>query len=159
MPMRRIAGLAGLVLLMMLLAGCSMLRLQTAEPPKVAVSSLALTSLSVFEQRFEVGLRLQNPNDFPLPIAGLDYELALGGESFASGVSRQSVVVPALGEGTIMLTVTSNLLRNLEQFYRWQSDPPEALDYALTGSLRVADVPVRLPFDYSGSVPLRMPAP
>lgn len=142
-----------------LLAGCTLLRMQGAEPPRVSITSLTLTDLSLFEQRFAVGLRLQNPNEFPLPITGFDYTLALNGEPFATGVSDQSVTVPALGEGEVVVYVSSNLLDTLDQFRRWQQDPPEVLDYALTGRLSLADVPVRLPFEYTGQVDLDLTSP
>lgn len=147
---------AAALLVVSVLTGCAALRFQNAEPPRVSITSLTLTDLSLFEQRFAVGLRLQNPNEFPLPITGFDYALELGGEPFATGVSNQSVTVPALGEGVVVVSVSSNLLDTLDQFRRWQQNPPEVLDYALTGRLSLADVPVRLPFEYAGRVDLDM---
>lgn len=140
--------------LMLALAGCAVLRMQTAESPRVTVTGLALTGLSLFEQRFAVTLRLQNPNEFPLPIAGFDYVLELDGETFASGVSDRAVTLPALGEEAVTLSVSSNLLSSLDQFRRWQREPPATLTYALRGRLSVADAPVRLPFEYDGRVDL-----
>jgi LEA14-like dessication related protein len=154
------AGAAALVLgALTTLPGCTLLRMQSAEPPRVSITSMTLTDLSLFEQRFAVGLRLQNPNEFPLPITGFDYALALNDEPFATGVSDQSVTVPALGEAEVVVHVTSNLLDTLDQFRRWQQNPPEVLDYALTGRLSLADVPVRLPFEYTGEVDLNLSSP
>ena len=137
-----------------LLAGCSMMRLQSAEPPRVTLASLTPVKLSLFEQRFEVGLRLQNPNAFALPIQALDYTLAINGEDFASGMSRTDLRVPAFGEELVTVTVTSDLLNSLDQIRRWQQAPPEALDYRLSGRAHLADLPVGLPFEYAGSVSL-----
>ena len=142
------------VLIVLMLAGCSLMRLQGAEPPRVTLASLTPVKLSLFEQRFEVGLRLQNPNAFTLPIQALDYTLAINGEDFASGMSRTDLQVPAFGEELVTVTVTSDLLNSLDQIRRWQQGPPEALDYRLSGRAHIADMPVRLPFEYAGSVNL-----
>ncbi|HKJ95433.1 MAG TPA: LEA type 2 family protein, partial [Gammaproteobacteria bacterium] len=107
----RIAAACGLM--MMLATGCTALRLQQADPPKVAMTSLQLTGLTIFEQDFDVGLRLTNPNDFPLPIAGMTYTIQLNGEKFADGASNQAVTVPAMGDAEVHLTVHANMLSNL----------------------------------------------
>jgi len=145
------------VALGLVVAGCSLLRLEGAEPPKVTLASLTPVTLSLFEQRFDVGLRLQNPNAFGLPIQALDYTLAINGEAFASGTSRTDLQLPAYGEKVVTVTVTSDLLSNLDQIRRWQREPPDALAYRLSGRAHLADTPLRLPFEYSGSVALDAP--
>jgi len=139
------------------LSGCALLRMVDAQPPRVSVSSLALVDASLFEQRFEVGLRLQNPNDFPLPITGMDYTLHLNGEQFASGMTPSTVTVPSLGEKVVSVTVSSNLLSTLAQLRRWRKDPPDRLDYRIDGQLRVEGLPARLPFEHAGTVDVRVP--
>lgn len=153
---RRLVARCLLLSVVLVLVGCAALQMQTAEAPRVSISRLALTDLSLFEQRFALTLRLENPNEFALPISGFDYALELDGETFATGVSDRAVTVPALGEGEVTLSVASNLLANLEQFRRWQRDPPSALDYRVSGRLSVADAPVRLPFEYASRVDLSM---
>lgn len=146
-----------LVALAVLGSGCSLMRLQQAEPPQVTLASLTPVKLSLFEQRFDVGLRLKNPNDFDLPIEALEYTLAVNGEDFASGVTRTDLQVPALDEEVVTVTVTSNLLSNLGALRRWQQDPPDELAYRLSGRAHLAGSPVRLPFEYSGTVALGAP--
>lgn len=143
-----------LVILALLLAGCSLMRLQGAEPPKVTLTSLTPVKLSLFEQRFDVGLRLQNPNAFALPIEALEYTLAINGEDFASGMSRTDLQMAAFGEELVTVTVNSDLLSSLDQLRRWKQNPPEALDYRLSGRAHLADSSLQLPFQYSGSVSL-----
>lgn len=151
---RRTAALCGLLLLASFASGCTALKLQQADPPKVTLTSLELTGMTLFEQDFNLGLRLTNPNDFALPIAGLSYTIKLNGEEFANGATNQSVTVPALGDAVVHLTVHANMLGNLQQFRRWQSNPPDKLDYALSGKLSLKGVPFGMPFDYTGTVPL-----
>lgn len=143
-----------IALTLLLLTGCSALKYQTAEAPRVSLASLALKDLGFTEQSFDVGLRLRNPNDFALPISGVEYEVFLEGESFASGITNNPIKLPAMGEEVVSVGVTTNLLSNMQQFRRWQQGPPNALPYTVKGKVKVEGVPIRLPFDYSGEVPL-----
>mgnify|MGYP000653871636 CR=1 FL=1 len=143
-----------LVLVIGLLSGCSALKYQTAEAPRVSLASLGIQELGLVEQRFDVGLRLRNPNDFALPIAGVEYQVELEGESFASGMTNDRIELPAMGEQVISLGVTTSLISNLQRLRRWQSAPPDSLPYTVSGRVKLAGVPIRLPFDYSGKVPL-----
>jgi LEA14-like dessication related protein len=58
------------------------------------------------EMRFNVKLRIQNPNDAPIEYNGVSLELDLNGQSFASGVSDQSGTVPRFGETVIDVPLT-----------------------------------------------------
>lgn len=137
------------------LAGCALLRYKTAEPPQVTVTGIELAGFSIFEQKFNVGLRLQNPNDFALPITGMRYKLFVEGNAVASGVSDASVTVPAYSEKQFTVSVVGNFLSTVSQLQRWRQTPGSALKYRLKGSLKMADVPVKVPFDYAGSLQLR----
>lgn len=79
-----------IVLVLLLgLAACGGLP-ANAVPPRVSVAEVDLRSLGVIEQRFDVGLRVANPNDFGLVIEALDFELEVNGRPFARGLSRES---------------------------------------------------------------------
>ena len=143
------------LLILTLLAGCSLLRYKTAEPPRVTVSNIQLAGFSIFEQKFDVALRMQNPNDFALPITGMEYDLYVEGNSVSSGVSNNSITVPAFGEEMVTVSVVGNFLSSLTQLQRWQQSGGSALTYKLQGRLKMADVPVKIPFSYSGNFKLQ----
>lgn len=63
-----------------------------------------------FEQRFRVGLRLSNPNQVPLEVEGLRFELELNGQRLARGQTGDAVVVPRLGDAVLTLSATTTLL-------------------------------------------------
>lgn len=96
----------------LLLAGCG-----TADPvpPQVSVADLRLLDSTVFEQRFEINLRIGNPNDFALPLDGLTFDLEVNGESFARGFSNQRVTIPRLGEGHVSVAASTTLVEVLRQ--------------------------------------------
>jgi len=135
-------------------AGCALVR-PHVEAPRVTLASVQILRLGILEQRFQLGLRVQNPNDFPVRLAGLDYRVALNGERFASGVSDTAARIPASGETVIQVPVTANLMDTAQQLLRWEDNPPDTLHYALDGHIRLADFDLRLPFEYKGGVPLR----
>ncbi len=124
------------------------------EPPRVSLIGLNLLSMELFEQRYQVRLRLKNPNDFELPVRGMDFRLDINGEAFADGVSNQTVTVPAFGEEVVELEVSSNLLQVFRQLQSLQQKRAPGLAYRITGRVAVGSYGQRLPFDYSGEFAL-----
>ena len=135
------------------LGACASLPGKT-EPPRVSLIGLNLLSMELFEQRYQVRLRMKNPNDFELPVRGLDFRLDINGEAFADGVSNQAVTVPAFGEQVVELEVSSNLLQVFRQLQSLQHKRAPGLAYRITGRVAVGSYGQRLPFDYSGEFAL-----
>lgn len=94
--------------MLLLLSACS----TTGEPvpPQVRVVDLRLLESGVFEQRFEIDLRIGNPNDFDLPLDGLTFELEVNDADFARGFTDERVTIPRLGEGTITVVASTTLI-------------------------------------------------
>ena len=63
--------------------------------PEISFIGIRALEASLFEQKLEVRLKVQNPNTIELPVNGLDVEVELAGEPFATGVSARQFVVPA----------------------------------------------------------------
>jgi LEA14-like dessication related protein len=145
--------LALVLLSAVVLAGCSQI-MQHTEPPRVSLVNLSLIEATLFEQRFHLDLRLQNPNPFPLPLAGMSYAVELNDRDFAEGVSNTNVVVPAYGDSVIGVEVTSNLSALLEQIYRLQRGETPEFRYRLAGSVSLVDQAFRLPFERTGEIRL-----
>ncbi|MBA1145754.1 LEA type 2 family protein [Ectothiorhodospiraceae bacterium WFHF3C12] len=150
----RFGHLSAVLALALLVAGCAALRSQV-EAPRVTLAAIGIESLGLLEQRFELTLRVQNPNGFPINISGMDYQVALNGAPFAAGVSNTGARVPASGEALVRVPVTANLLDTVQQVLKWRTAPPDAVEYALDGSVRLSGFDLRLPFEYSGSVPIQ----
>ncbi len=143
--------LALTLLSLLALGGCAGL-LQRPAAPRISLVGVELLSADLFEQRFRLRLRVQNPNAFALPITGLDYTVALNGERFASGVSNKPVTIPAYGEAVVQTEVSSSLgslLRQLQQLGRGASP---GMHYQIKGSLSLENYAFTLPFDYQGEL-------
>lgn len=149
----RAAG-RGLVSLMLMLAlglsGCAYKRYRDAAPPQISVANIALAGVSIFEQKFSVDLRMRNPNDFALPVRGMEYKLRLNGIDFATGVSPSPVTLPAYGEQVVSVAVYSNVLNSLTRLQELTRGSAEALPYEVVGHLKLEKMPVRIPFRYAG---------
>ncbi|MEW6119320.1 MAG: LEA type 2 family protein [Pseudomonadota bacterium] len=122
-----------------------------AVPPRVSIADVEVKSLGLFEQKFDVGLRVANPNDFDLKIEGLDFDLEVNGRPFASGLSRVSTLVPAASSTVLRVEAimqSKNLVRQIRTL------PPETLKegvpYRIKGRVRTDRTSAWLPFDHAG---------
>ena len=103
------------LLIVVIFTGCAGID-NTLEPPYVSMSNLKLLNAGLFEQNYSLKLRIQNPNDFALPISGMTYHIYINERDFARGVSNKSFTVPAFGEEIIGLNIISDLSSILGQF-------------------------------------------
>lgn len=148
--MRRILG----AVLIVLLSGCVGLA-GLSQKPEVSLAGLQLVQIGVFEQRFALKLRVQNPNDTELRINGLSFEVELNGQSFLTGVSDRGVTVPRFGEAVLDVAATATLGSALKQLRELQKGGRERVDYRIVGRLNLSGFGT-VPFDRRGD--LQMPA-
>ncbi len=140
------------VLSMVLLSACAGLG-GLAQKPEVSVAALNLVQMGLFEQRFALKLRIQNPNDVELRINGLSFEIELNGKSFITGLSDRGVTIPRFGEALLEVTATSTLGSALNQLRELQKGGRERIDYRIFGRLNVSGMGT-LPFERRGDVQL-----
>lgn len=154
--LRRPAVFAPLLALLVLLAsGCTSL-VPKLETPKLEVIAVELLDAQFTQQRFNVTMRVQNPNDRELPIRGLSYTMQLAGEEFGSGQSNKAFTVPAFGEAEFEMTVTTNLATSLLKILPKLEKSPEALDYRLSGRVETDWTFLRtIPFTETGKLPMK----
>ena len=142
-----------LVLLLLGIAGCA--SVATLEVPEVQLTRIQLLEPlpGSLEQRFEVGLRVINPNNRAVTVDGLDFELDLNERRLARGVSNRRFELPRLGEAETSVVITTSMLDVLRQAMVLGSRHDAPLDYRLRGRLHLGSGFVRsIPFDYRGSL-------
>ncbi len=140
--------LAGLTLVA-IMVGCAGLT-SRPEPPRISLIGLKPVSVDLFEQRFLVSLRVRNPNQFSLPIRGLDFTMDINGKRFADGLSATNVDIPALGEGRVDVEVSSSLLNTLSQLSA-VIDQAKGFTYKINGHVMLRNRALRLPFEVTDS--------
>ena len=141
-----------LLALTLLLSGCQSLR--NLESPEVSVSDIMLEDITLFEQHWNLTLRVLNPNDRAITINSLDYEIHLNGTRFARGLTGEQVTLNAMSDTQVQTRVTTSILGTLRQLQQLQNKQGEPVNYRLTGQARVAGSPLPLRFDRKGEVTL-----
>lgn len=136
---------------LLLLAGCASLS-GFSEAPKVTLVDLQPMEMTLFEQRFLVRLRIQNPNPEPLDVAGMSYQVDINDRDFAEGVHGTPFVVEPFGEKVIDVTLGSTLFNVIDQFQGLTTERRSSLTYTLSGSLSVKGSLTRIPFERSGEM-------
>ncbi|MDF0605063.1 LEA type 2 family protein [Neisseriaceae bacterium TC5R-5] len=130
-------------LLLLLLTSCSSLGY---EKPRVSVTDIQPGKANLFEQNFNISLRITNPNKLALNAKGLAFDLAVAGELMAHGQSQQAIVLPAQGEAVVTVSLRTSLISWLQQVgKRMEQGGGPALEYQISGTLEgvngLADVP------------------
>ena len=137
-----------------LVAGCAGIgtRLET---PDVSFVGIRAVEANLFEQKLAVRLKVQNPNTIELPVNGLDFDVELAGEPFATGVSAREFVVPAHGEAEFDMLVTANAAGALLKIASGDRQSREEIGYRLKGRLSTKLGLLRsIPFEESGTLPI-----
>ena len=140
-------------LLCISLTGCAGMGYREADV-KVTLSSLALLDSTLMEQRYLVRLRLQNRSHNDLEITGMSFDLELNGKNFASGVSKQQVIVPSFEETMLELEVSSSLFDIIRQLRLLQQHQHKTFDYTISGRVYLGDGVFSMPFKETGVIDL-----
>lgn len=134
------------------LAGCTSLS-GLQEKPRVSVAGVDVVDAGLFEQRYRLQLRVQNPNPVDLAIRSVDYQVEVNGKPFATGLSNRGVTVPRYGTGILEVDGTSSLGAVLRQIKDFDFLRDQALPYVIRGTLRVTEHEIGIPFEHRGEVP------
>ena len=89
--------------------GCSTWFTGDFTAPKVHLVKVDIVKAKLIEQRFMLHFRIENPNDFSLPIRGLSYNVSLNNIKLAEGQTSTWFTVPANGRETFKVPVNTNL--------------------------------------------------
>ncbi len=149
---RLFSSLFSLLILLGLLSACSKAGIKgVVEPPKVQVHKVEMGRFNLSGGTATFVLDIQNPNRFPIPLAGFDYGLSLNGTQVAMGNKEQRVNIPAGGSQKVTVPLTlsfSNMINMIPGLLRNRS-----VNYQLGGSVHLPWF--NIPFQRSGSANLR----
>ena len=141
-----------LAFIVSLLSACSSAGIKgLVEPPKVQVHKLEMGSLNLSGGSATIILNIQNPNKFPIPLAGFDYGLSLNGVQVAKGDKEHKVTIKSGETQKVSVPITlsfSNMLNMIPSLLRSKD-----LDYSLDGSVHLPWF--NIPFKRAGKTTLR----
>jgi LEA14-like dessication related protein len=123
----------------------------------VHIANMTPKEMAIFEQRFNIKLRIQNPNDVEFSINGLRFDIELNERAFANGMSGQRVMVPRFGSEVVETEVFTTLGSFLRQVEKLHKAGGQKVRYRLKGTAFV-DAPgtFKAPFDESGEIDLNL---
>lgn len=139
-----------------LIASCSTMP-KDFEAPRVNISDLTPKEMAIFEQRFDVKLRIQNPNDVDLSVNGMRFDIELNDREFANGMTGERLTIPRFGSQTVDVEVFTTLASFLRQVQDLNASGGQKVRYRLKGTAFV-DSPgtFKAPFDEKGEIDLNL---
>jgi LEA14-like dessication related protein len=147
------------VLVACLLAGCAGI-FGPVENPSISITSLKLLPAEGGEQRVEVGLRIMNPNGFPLEAKGIVLEAGFNDIPLLRGAVPTPPVVPAYGESQMNVMLSASLLNGIRLISAIVKHPDDPLRYRLEARVDLSKPIGRtLTILEQGEIAARPPAP
>ena len=116
------------------LCGCSMF-MHSIERPKATVRGAQLQAAGPAGVRGQLQVDVMNPNDFGVPLSGLDWQLSIGGVRAVTGSVQLSQTIPARG----VVPITASLaVATRDAIAVAQAIAGGARDYELDGTFHFA---------------------
>jgi len=137
----------------LLVNACALTRLQA---PDIQPTSVELIEVQLDQQRFKVGMHVQNPNDRDLPIKSANCTLEIQDVEVGRGAIDGPFNVPAHGEIDVDMIVTTNAVASVPNLIlRLAQGGGQLPSYHLSGSVNpdIAWLPP-IPFAKSGQITL-----
>lgn len=128
--------------------GCTSITGDTI-PPNASLASLQLVEMGLVEQRFRVGVLLENPNPHATTIRLARALLKINDTPFVSGVSNEGTILPANGSAVVEIDAASqvgNVLNNLGT---------RSVNYHISGTLELDKIVVPIPFSHRDEIALK----
>ena len=126
------------------------------EAPKISIANIAPKDFALFEQRFDVQLRIANPNEKELGLNGMRFDIDLNEKEFANGMTGETVVIPRFGSQVVnveVITGISSFLRQIQDLNK--TGAGGKMTYRIKGTAFVESPGTfKLPFDEKGEVDL-----
>ena len=127
-PFLRFTAYFTWLLLLITLSGCASMQ-PDLDPPKISLESFKSLPSETGAPRFEIKLRVANPNKQTLDIAGISYSIELLGKELISGVTNDVPVIEAYTEEVITLEAGLQLFQLLRLLASLGQTQADALDY------------------------------
>jgi LEA14-like dessication related protein len=127
---------AWVLLAVFVMAGCASLK-PGFEEPSVKVTAFRPLPSEGLAPRFEIGLRVVNPNPDPLKLRGMSYRVFLDDYEIVEGVANELPEVPAYGEADLKVLANVSLFDGIRLVNDLLSKPRDQVSYRLQAKLDI----------------------
>lgn len=141
-------------LCLLLLSACAGLT-KDMDPPKVTLESFNALPSEGGAPRFDIKLRIINPNDTVLDIAGISYDIELMGRDLVSGVTNDVPRIGAYSEEVVNLQASLQLFELLRLFASLGTSGEGPLDYRFSAKIDFKGLVPTQRVEESGEIKLR----
>ncbi|ARN76397.1 LEA type 2 family protein [Oceanicoccus sagamiensis] len=144
----------GLLLLLVLISsGCTLLS-PSFEDPVVTVSSFRVVPSDSISPKFEIGLHIVNPNNVALELEGVAYTASIEGSQVLAGASNTLPVIPAYGEGDVVLNASADLFGSFRVITQLMNKKTRGLNYELEVKLDIGTLMPAIRIEKQGQIDL-----
>jgi len=98
-------GMKLLAVAALAMSGCSMF-MHSIEEPKATVRDVSITSAGFTGVTGVIDLDVMNPNNFGVPLSGIDWTLSINGARAITGKIQLSQTIPARGTAPVSTSLT-----------------------------------------------------
>ena len=119
---------------LLMLSACATLT-SDVDPPKVTMESFRSIASESGTPRFEIKLRVTNPNKQPLDVAGIGYSVEIQGKELVSGVTNDVPLVEAYSEEVVTLEASLQLFQLLRLVTSLATVESAALAYRFSAKI------------------------
>lgn len=149
--MQRLLGSLAVFVLILAASGCSIPKEVIA--PTVELQNVRILKAKGLMQMIQVDLLVSNPNNFDIPLTGMDFVMKVNGAVFAQGLSNKPVTIPRLGRATVPVQVNIAMLTVFTHIRAIQKK--RKLAYHLTGTAYLDHLIMpKVSFEKSGDLDL-----
>jgi LEA14-like dessication related protein len=124
-----------------MLSGCASIT-PDLDPPKVTLESFRALPTQGSAPRFEIKLRVVNPNKQTLDIAGISYSVELLDKELISGVTNDIPIIEGYSEEVVTLEAGLQLFQLMRLLTSLGSNASDSLEYRFSAKI-----------DFNGFVP------
>jgi LEA14-like dessication related protein len=140
-----------LALPLLLLFGCGSLT-PGFEQPQVNITSFTLAPNSTgVAPRFNIGIRVVNPNRIALPLRGMSYSVEIEGNRILNGATPNLPTVPAYDTADFVIEASPDLLGSVRLLSDLFSRQRTSLGYTFTARIDTAGMLPSINVEESGN--------
>ena len=123
-----------IILIASIVSGCASVT-GDMDPPNVVLDSFSSLPADGGGPRFEIKLRVQNPNKQALDIAGISYSIALLDREVITGVTNDVPLIAPYSEEVVTLEAGFNLVQLLRLLTGMGRTTGDALEYRFAAKI------------------------
>lgn len=137
------------------LSGCAGMIGSDFEPPTVSLKTFRIIPQQSVSPRFEIGLRVINPNRDPLHLKGIYYTVKIEKYQILAGVANNLPTVEPYGEAEIMMVADVDLVRGIKLISSLMQEPRDVFKYSFEAKLDPGGLNRKITIKEEGELNLR----